>query len=76
MLLIGRADVARGTALRRSRNSSGRQALAALRAARREHAATARRRHPGTEAMAALADKLAGLVSALHGTGSNGDCLN
>jgi len=25
--------------------------------------------------MAALADELAGLVSALHGTGSNDDCL-
>jgi hypothetical protein len=75
MLLTGRADSARGLAQWCSRKSSGRQALAALRASRGQHAAPAWRGHPRTEAMAALADELAGLVSALHGTGSNDDCL-
>ena len=56
--------------------SSGRQALAALRASRRQYAATAGRGHSRTKAMSALADEFAGLVSALHGTGSNGDCLD
>src|SRR5436190_3500260 len=55
--------------------SSGRQALAAFRAPRGQHPAAAWRGHSRTKAMAALADELAGLVSALHGTGSNGDCL-
>jgi hypothetical protein len=55
--------------------SSGGQALAALRAAYGEYPAASRRGHAGTKAMAALADELAGLVSALHGTRSNGDCL-
>jgi hypothetical protein len=75
MLLTGRADLARGMAQWRSRKSSGRQALAAFRASRGQHPAAAWRGHSRAEAMAALADELAGLVSALHGTGSNGDCL-
>ncbi len=43
-----------------------RQPLAALRPAARNHLAAALGRHAGTKAMAALADKLGGLKSALH----------
>src|SRR5262245_35656017 len=42
------------------------QPLAALRPAARNHPAAPLRRHAGTKAMAALADKLGGLKSALH----------
>ncbi len=41
--------------------------LAATRATRIEHVATARRSHPGPEAMTALAHQLARLVGPLHG---------
>jgi hypothetical protein len=54
----------------------GRQAFATLCAPRRQHPATARGGHARTKAVAALADELAGLVSALHGTGSKGNCLD
>src|SRR5689334_692984 len=42
------------------------QPLAALRPAARNHLAAPLARHAGTKAMAALADKLGGLKSALH----------
>src|SRR5262249_27908147 len=44
----------------------GGQPLAALRPAARNHLAAPLARHAGTKAMAALADKLGGLKSALH----------
>ena len=53
----------------------GRQALAALRAARGQHPTPASGRHSRTEAMPTLADQSAGLVSALHGTDSDGKGL-
>jgi hypothetical protein len=56
--------------------ASGGETLAALRAARRQHPATARGRHSRTKAVATLADELARLVSALHGAGSNEYCLD
>src|SRR5438477_5451 len=57
------------------RDGSGRKALAAFRAPRCQHPAAARRSHSRTKAVAALADEPARLVSALHGTLSNGNCL-
>ena len=56
----------------RMRQGSGRQALAALGPPRGEHPAAARGGHARTKAVAALADEPARLVSALHGTFSNG----
>ncbi len=47
--------------------ASGGQPLAPLGAATRDHPPTADRGHAGPEAVAALADKHAGLISALHG---------
>jgi hypothetical protein len=44
----------------------GGQALAALAAAAGDHIAAANGGHAGAEAMAAGADELAGLISALH----------
>ena len=46
----------------------GGEPLASLRAARGENLAATDRRQTGTEAMTALADDLAGLIGALHGT--------
>src|SRR5437763_14685898 len=54
--------------------ASGREALAALRAPRRQHPTPAGGGHARTETVTALADELAGLVSALHGTCSYDDC--
>jgi hypothetical protein len=59
----------------RSMRRLGRQALAAFRAARGQHPTPAGSGHSRTEAMPTLANKLAGLVSALHGTNSDGNCL-
>jgi len=49
---------------------SGGQPLAALCPSRRQHPAPGRSCHACPEAVAALANEVAGLVSALHGTGS------
>jgi hypothetical protein len=50
---------------------SGGKALAALGTPRRYYAAAGCGRHPRAKAMTALAYEVAGLVSALHGTGSH-----
>src|ERR1700730_6692153 len=49
---------------------SGGQTLAALCPPRRQHPTPGRSRHACPEAVAALANEVARLVSALHGTGS------
>jgi hypothetical protein len=55
-------------------DGSGRQALAAARAAAGKHLAAADRGHAGAETMAALADKLGRLKGALHDKNSVLDC--
>jgi hypothetical protein len=51
--------------------ASGGQSLAALRSPGREDASAGGGCHPRPEPVAALANEVAGLVSALHGTGSD-----
>jgi hypothetical protein len=66
-----KADPDRGGASRRQAAVSGRQAFTAFGAARSQDSAAGGRRHPRPEAVATLANKLTGLVSALHRAASD-----
>jgi hypothetical protein len=69
----GSTDLRAGRGQPRRAAISRRQALAALCATRRQNSSAADSGHPRPKSVATLANEVAGLVSAFHGTGSDSD---